>query len=164
MSSDETRRIVASWLADLGRLTAGNLSLPDAKAKLAAYADMLAERFPPTAFTRDSLEAVASANKFFPSYGEVVEPLAAWWKEHRPVPLGIGRDQSASAEQAERERKDAESWRGITAGEVRAKIRALDGHPFRTMFGSILATALRRHATEHLGLLPPEFLDERRAA
>lgn len=66
------------------------------------------------------------------------------------------------------ERAAAEgSWRGITEQQVRAKIRALDGHPFRMQLGRILAVALKRYAPKLLGLLPPEFLaanDDRSAA
>jgi hypothetical protein len=160
-------RVVAAWLADLANVTAGAAMLSDIKPRIGGLASLLAENYPADAFCRASLEHAARECKFFPSYAELCDILSPWWKEHRPTPLAIAGDQSASAEQAERERKDAESWRGMTAGDVRAKVRALDGHPFRAMFGRILATAVRRHAPEHLGLLPPEFLaanDDRNAA
>jgi hypothetical protein len=60
-----------------------------------------------------------------------------------------------------------ESWRGITDAQIQAKVRLLDGHPFRMLLGRMLATAVRRHAPRSLGLLPPEFLtanDDRSAA
>jgi hypothetical protein len=51
------------------------------------------------------------------------------------------------------------SWRDISEIQVYAKLRALKDHPQRMLFGSILASALRRHAPRMLALLPPEFLD-----
>jgi hypothetical protein len=56
-----------------------------------------------------------------------------------------------------RERDVAEtSWTTITPDQLRAKLRALDGHPFRGPLISILATAVARHARPLAHLLPPD--------
>lgn len=85
---------IRDWLKALGVLCAGNSSVKDAQAKLAAYAPMLAREFKPEAFTPDSLAAVARGCTFFPSFGELCATLAAWWEDNRPyqptVPLLTG--------------------------------------------------------------------------
>ncbi len=160
MSNREHLRLVTSWLSDLANLTAGTAPLADAKTKVAAIAGMLAEDFPAGAFTRQSLNVVARACKFFPSYSELCSTLGAWWIEHRPPPsqLAISQDdQRAKDEREEQERSD--SWRNITDEAIRAKIRALHGHPKRQELGHFLAIALKRNVPAKLGLLPPEWLD-----
>lgn len=82
----ERTDMVASWLRRLGSLTAPNMPMDDARQRVEAYADMLRERYPASAFTRESLEAVAAGSKFFPSYGEVCERLTKFWKDNRPAP------------------------------------------------------------------------------
>jgi hypothetical protein len=72
------------WLKALGTLTVGNANAAEADARLNAYAPLLMSRFDAAAFTAESLEHVAGNCKFFPAYGELVEHLAAWWKENRP--------------------------------------------------------------------------------
>lgn len=59
------------------------------------------------------------------------------------------------------------SWQYFSELQVYAKLRDLKGHPMRLLLGRMLAIAVRRHAPQHLGLLPPEFLepsDDRSAA
>lgn len=47
---------------------------------------MLTQRFTSKAFTKASLEHVAAqCTKGPPTYGEIVEHLSAWWKQHRPA-------------------------------------------------------------------------------
>ena len=75
---------IGTWLNDLAALTAGAAPLADAKAKVAALTAMLNDQFPPEAFTRTSLEAVASNCKFFPAYAELQKQLASWWKNNKP--------------------------------------------------------------------------------
>jgi hypothetical protein len=103
---------VRDWLKGLGLLTAGNASAKDCQAKASAYGPMLAREFRPEAFTPASLAAVARACKFFPSFGEICNALAAWWEDNRPfeptVPLLTGpkpdipkpRDPATEAERA----------------------------------------------------------------
>jgi hypothetical protein len=52
------------------------------------------------------------------------------------------------------------SWRGISAEQVKAKIRTLSDHPLRARLGRILALAIQKHARQHVDLLPPEWLPE----
>lgn len=79
---------IAEWLAALGTLSAAGMTAKDAQAKIAAYSPMLRGKYAPGAFTMDSLEAVASGLKFFPSYGELCDRLTAYWRENRPTPAG----------------------------------------------------------------------------
>ena len=79
---------IADWLAALGTLTAAGMTAKDAQAKIAAYSPMLRGKYPPSAFTMDSLEAVAAGLKFFPSYGELCDRLTAYWRENRPKAAG----------------------------------------------------------------------------
>jgi hypothetical protein len=59
-----------------------------------------------------------------------------------------------------RERADAEaSWKTLTPEQLRAKLRALEGHPMRLTLGGILATAVSRHVLQLAHLLPPDFLE-----
>lgn len=152
---------ITSWLNDLNDLTAGHAPLVDAKRKIAALAAALSEEYPAGAFTRQSLVVVAKASTFFPGFGEICKTLSPWWLERRPQPLAITSDQPASVKQREIEREVRESWQGITAEQARAKIRALNGNPMRLTLGHMLASALRKHAPQHLGLLPPEWLADR---
>ena len=162
MTATNHERTVAVWLSDLGKLTAGAAPLSDAKAKIASMAAALAEEFPPSAFSRASLVFVARQCKFFPTFGEVCDALGPWWKQHRPTPLAIAADQDATIKQREIERAVRESWDGITAPQVRAKIRAVRDSPAPLVptLGSFLAAALGKHAPHHLALLPPEWLKD----
>jgi hypothetical protein len=166
-------QIVSKWLNDLADLTAGSQPLADAKTKLAALAPALAEEFDASAFNRNSLVAVARQCKFFPSFGEAFEALSGWRRDHPKqqhdaiAGPDIGPNERLRRKH-EAERADAEaSWANISEPQIFAKLRALDGHPQRLLFGRMLATAIRRHASRMLGLLPPEFLvanDDRSAA
>lgn len=80
MTTDPT----GEWLAALGALTAASMTADDARVKIAAYAALLRTKYPASAFTTESLEAVAATSKFFPSYGEVCERLTAYWEQRRP--------------------------------------------------------------------------------
>lgn len=59
---------------------------------------------------------------------------------------------------AQIERECRDSWTGITPEQIRAKIRALDGHPMRALLGRVLAGAIAKYAPRHLGLLEPEWV------
>jgi hypothetical protein len=86
---------IGSWLSDLATLTAGSAPVADAKVKIAALAGMLTTEFPPDAFTRDSLQHVARACTFFPSYAELTRALSGWWREHKSdVQAKIGTETS----------------------------------------------------------------------
>lgn len=65
--------------------------------------------------------------------------------------------ETASERLEREERQRAASWASMSEADVRAKVRALDGHPFRAMLGRMLATAVRRNCRQHLHLLPLEW-------
>lgn len=153
---------VSKWANDLADLTAGARPLAEVKTKLAALAPLLAEEFDPGAFCRASLVFVARQCKFFPTFGEACEALSEWRKQnprHAAIPDFGRRDDWDRKLDRQREEADA-SWRNATEADIRAKVRALDGHPHRQLCGQMLATALRHHAPRLLGYLPPEFLAE----
>ncbi|HUC19086.1 MAG TPA: hypothetical protein VMA37_15520 [Acetobacteraceae bacterium] len=72
----------------LGALCAGGMEEAEAKARIEAYEPMLAERFHPHVFCASSLEAVAAASSFWPSYGEVAERLTEWLRQNPGWPGG----------------------------------------------------------------------------
>lgn len=77
--------IVRQWCQSLGILSAVSASRNEAEMKLAAFVPLLVREFPDAAFTQDSLSHVARrAVKGFPTYGELVEWLAEWWRDNRP--------------------------------------------------------------------------------
>lgn len=82
------REATAKWLIRLGTLCAGQTSVADAKAKIAAYVELL--DYPLGCFTTQTLEAAARQFKWLPSYAELTEFLdgeAARAKIHLDVLL-----------------------------------------------------------------------------
>jgi hypothetical protein len=151
---------IRDWLKALGVLAVGSMTPQEFKARIDAMTTLLAAEFAPGAFTPASLAVVARGCRHFPTYAELCDVLAPWWREHRPTPAAIPGDQSATVRQREIDREVSESWANITAAQVRAKLRDLDGHPMRNLLGDFLATALRKHASHHVALLPPEWLKD----
>jgi hypothetical protein len=86
----KTYEIVLDWLKSLGVLCAGNMTVEDARTRCGAYATMLSEAFPAAAFTRKSLEEVASRCKWFPSYAEVVAALGEIRRESLTIQQRMG--------------------------------------------------------------------------
>lgn len=78
--------LARDWLKALGVLSAATMSAADAKAKIGAYAPMLAEEYADWCFTPASLAACAKAFKFFPSFGELAAALSEW--RHNNTPPG----------------------------------------------------------------------------
>lgn len=76
---------VDAWLEALGTLTAPSMPVDDARTRCRAYAGMLRGKFAASAFTRESLEAVAAGCKWFPAYGELCDLLTAFWHK-APAP------------------------------------------------------------------------------
>ena len=152
----ETRR-VAGWLNDLAVLTAGSAPLADAKARAATMAGVLADDYPTAAFCRPSLTHVASKCRFFPSYAELCEHLGGWWQGHRPEPSTVYTPDAWSQRVAAEHSEAIEDW--TDPGKVRAAIRALIDHPMRGVLGHMLAGLVGRHAPQHLGLFPPEWIE-----
>lgn len=92
---------VWEWLARLHALTAGRSSAEEAEARIALVAPLLVERFPPEAFTLRSLEAVAARCMFWPTYAEIVQPMAEWWAFWRPQALRLAAPVQAESERSE---------------------------------------------------------------
>jgi hypothetical protein len=153
--------VARDWLKALAVLCANNVTQSELVGKLNAYAPMLAQEFSDGAFSAASLAAIGRKFTFFPSFAELTEALSSWWQEHRPnhVPR-IAADQDATIRQREIERNVRVSWETVSAADVRAKIRAVRDSPLQLSLGAFLAAALRKHAPQHLALLPPAWLKE----
>lgn len=80
---NEAPRIVNEWLARLHALTAGGSSAAEVAERVNLVGPMIYGHFGLNAFTRSSLEAVAARCKFWPAYGEIVEYLGDWQRDHR---------------------------------------------------------------------------------
>src|SRR5690242_14142983 len=153
---------VRSWLMHIGALTAGAMDGAEAEARLRFLTDALAYEFPTAAFTPASARAVAGQCAHFPTFGEVLPKLAAWWKAERQ-PFGMVIDRPAladpfagspSEEMSAQEAARAAEWAGMTEGDVKRRLWQLTDHPFRNGLGRVLAIAVRRHCPQHLALLP----------
>ena len=147
---------IRDWLKALGSLAASTLTAKEFDARISAYVPLLAADFPMAAFGPVSLAVVARHCKFFPSYAEICEVLSPWWRENRPAPV-VNALHSPNGRTHDEWREIAEqSWRDITAAEVRAKIveiqRAGAGS---AAFARISAHAVTTHAPHHTGILAP---------
>jgi hypothetical protein len=80
---------VADWLAKLALLTSGPRTVPELGGKVAANAVALLSRFPPQAFTSDSLVDIAAQCPAFPSFAQLLPLLDEWWKAHRPPVVSL---------------------------------------------------------------------------
>jgi hypothetical protein len=151
--------VVRQWCQSLGVLSAVSITRHEADMKLAAYVPLLVDRFPDGAFTTASLEHVAfRASKGFPTYSELAEWLAQWWREHRPAPPRItGPDTSASAQIDRDHAALATEW-DDPAGICR-RIRDLGDDP-RSL--RLLCAVVQRHAPQHLGWFPPAVIEAMR--
>lgn len=84
MSTEPTSTRV--WLKSLGALVATNMPISEARERLATYAPLLEDEFPPLAFNAKSLQYVAALCRFFPAYSELRDGLKSWWDENGPPP------------------------------------------------------------------------------
>lgn len=85
MTTRQHAQMVADWLLDLSKLTAGNTPLEDLATRVSAMTSVVADTFPDArCFTRKSLEHIAKQSSFFPSFATLHTQLAAWWGVHRP--------------------------------------------------------------------------------
>lgn len=161
MSAEPNAKLRQQWLAMLAKLTAPM----DAANAAKALTDMLPmlRHFPDAAFTMGSLEAVARQCKRVPVYGELREHLSAWWNEHRP-PLPAIHGPDAWQQRIDQHHANSqESWDGMTPADIREHIRNADDAPnngMRKAMRGILTTAVARHTPQHLGMLPPAWLDD----
>lgn len=80
---------IRDWLKALAALVAASMSGEEISARIGALTPHLAAEFPPPAFCRASLTAVARQCRFFPNFAECCEALAPWWRNHRPLPPAI---------------------------------------------------------------------------
>jgi hypothetical protein len=78
-------KAIAQWLMDLGTLCAANMTVDDARLRVAAYESMLIGEFEAGCFTKGSLKRIAPKFTWFPAYAEVFAALKAeknrLWKE-----------------------------------------------------------------------------------
>jgi len=72
------------WLIRLGMTTAPTMTAEDAKVRVMAYLPFLTADFGPDAFTEASLAHCVRRMRFFPSYAELRDELAAWLRDHAP--------------------------------------------------------------------------------
>ncbi len=134
-----------AWLIRLGLVTASNATDGDAQAKMAMLAPMLAEAFPPEAFCRESLEAIARANTFFPSYAALHAGLSSWMEI---LQVRAMRARALPAPPP----APADPRRGWgDAGAVRRSVALAEANP---MFLRLLRAAVAANAPEHLHLIP----------
>lgn len=164
--------VVRRWMERLGRLTVASMQREDAEAWMNDVAPFLAEQFPDWVFCQRSLGAVAAECRHLPMFGEIVDELRKWRKA---VPDDTGAQQRIEARsQQEREAAQGEalaaerreSWRDPQA--VRDRVRWIEGQPdatridgvIRASFRRTLVRALQANAPQHLGLLPPGWLEE----
>lgn len=85
---------LGAWLLSLSTLVAGRLSVEEIRLRISAYLPLLAEEFPNVEgyFTNQSLRHVARNSKWFPSYAELCDLLAAAHKDANPHLFAIAYD------------------------------------------------------------------------
>jgi hypothetical protein len=156
---------IRDWLKALGSLTAFSGSASEFSAKISAYTPLLQGDFSQAAFSPGSLAAIARKCEFFPTYAKLSEHLASWWRDHRPPPSAHLLANPKDKTHAEWQQEAEQSWRDISAGQVRARITEIqmvgggaEAHPARSSFGRMFAHAIANHAPHHLALIPPEWL------
>jgi len=109
------------WLIQLGKLTATNISSDEASDYIDATLPMLEMRFPPAAFTLESLEHVAAQCKYLPTYGEIREHLSDWWRQRRPNQPAVRYDPPPPPQPHTAEERAHASW---AASQAIAAIRS----------------------------------------
>jgi hypothetical protein len=144
------------WLSRLGVCCVFRGTPDDARMKLAVMAPMLAEDFPPEAFTDASLHAMACRFKFFPSYAELRDNLSTWRRgEAMKRPALAPAKPDATAERARIEAERRAEWGDLDA--LRASIRKAEAAgPLRGVHLRMIRGAVARYAPQHLAELPAE--------
>src|SRR6185295_8697341 len=165
-------RLIAGWLNDLAVLAAGNERVADAKAKIAAAAGMLAERFPAEAFTRKSLDAIASQCVTLPNYAELVAKISRWWKDNRPPPSATAlrlEEQryvpKSMREPSAAEQDDRKFFADMTPAALLRRVAEVEALPITGISGfgrsALIRTTLRgitKYNPDLLPYLPPSWL------
>jgi hypothetical protein len=109
---------ILQWLAALAKLTTPHDPARAADA-MRAYFPFLVD-LPLAAFTRESLEHVALSPRrmMIPDLAEVVNPLRAWWRDHKPLvaalPAPVVPDRPEPTD--EERRRVREVLRGVGVG------------------------------------------------
>ena len=75
-------RVVAKWLFQLSQVVGS--ADPVSKEKILTMTTLLGEQYPDACYTTRSLEAVAAASPYWPTYADLVKRLGDWWKDNRP--------------------------------------------------------------------------------
>ena len=151
----------AAWVAALAKLTTPH-DPERAAAAMAAYLPFLAD-LPVQAFTLDSMRHVAMQDRrmMIPDLREVLEPLTAHWRAHRPHPIAI----AAPSAKLEPERAPpTDEERAAVSAKVREAMAALSARPAgpaRSPQEQIAAVSEPPTVRAHYA--PPELLAEARA-
>ena len=124
MRSDQAT--IRRWLANLASLVAGKQTVEEAKTRLIAYADLLADDVPALCFTRDTLKRAAAAFTWMPSFAELntlidAERLELGTRLHRLRLLAGTDDGAPSAPSRKR-------WTSMTEDERSAHDRRMAEH------------------------------------
>jgi hypothetical protein len=156
--------LIRQWLQSLGVLVATGMSVTDAKERLATFAPLLASEFDARFFCQRSLAFVAKQCKFFPTFSEICEHLHEFGADLRTSQLllaGPDRSETAWKSRIESERSDAvRDW--SDPYKVRSSMQLVlssDVEQFR--LGHMLAGLVKRHAPQNLGLLPPDWIEDK---
>ena len=85
MATDtQSMKIIGAWLTRLAGFTKAANDKAMTKETMADLAIMLGKEFPSSAFTSDSLQAIAGEIEWFPAYSTLRAGVAIWWADHRP--------------------------------------------------------------------------------
>jgi hypothetical protein len=146
------------WLRALGMLAASTVGKAEADERIAAYIPLLADRYGDACFCAASLSYVAERCEYFPPYAVLCGHLSQWWREqpHEDLLALPAPARDREAEQREEDAQAAREWGD--AAKIEDMVRMLEGQPWRPYLGRMIGTAVMRHAPQHAGLLPAEFL------
>ena len=129
------------WVAIIAKLCSPQDAAAAAK-NMMAFLPMLAD-FPSEAFTPASAEAVARKNRFVPSYAQLREALAEWWRDNRAPQRAIGQAKPDGWNEVD------EVWYGYwnkRRGENFAPIPSLSKPPGGMSWKYHVASLVRTHS------------------
>lgn len=170
--TDKTQRLqqITLWLTKLALLTSGGKT-PVTKQQIGLYATIFSDEVPIGAFSDASLTAICGGCEFFPAYAVLKTAVMAWWEaqEAARVPrLGYAgplQDHFDALEGNDAHRQRVvdlaaavkRSWQ--SPASVREALAELEDAPvgMRLVLGRLVGAAVRAHAPENLGFVPPEF-------
>jgi hypothetical protein len=81
-----TKRDVAAWLTRVASRLPATISVDEVKGRIAAAAPLLQSKLPAAAFCSTTEDLVVASHKFhtWPTEGEIIAALEAWWRENDP--------------------------------------------------------------------------------